>query len=1582
METGLTQITKYLLSQSWHIAVLVLVVAIVSALLRNKSAHVRYLLWLIVLAKCLVPPLLTIPLAILPREKTPPPPAISLRMPTVNFDAVQNEAMFALPAAVREPSIIDGLAQVTAGQWLAVGWLAGLSVLLIVALVKALRTNRWLGRERKCPPARLRGDVDNLFAALDIKNAPAVWLVDGIGQPFVWGLPRGAVYLPANFAQINNPKHRRSVLMHELSHVLRLDASINLMQIIAQAIFWFHPLVWWANKKLRQEREKCCDEMAIARLEALPKDYGSAIVDTLIAERRSSRPVPSLAIAGPARNIEDRIKTIMNPGRKFYRRPGIVALVSVVLLAAVAVPTTLALTSRRADAPGENAPIAREDSADNAESNPRRVVSYSDSAESSLHAEDTRPQILFDCRIYEVSAEVQVAPDQEPAEDRTPVSVHTGKKYADRLAKLAQTESGASKLLAEPQVLILDGEEATISVESQTVCITGYLEPDQPGQEPTPITKTLLGGIKLKLTGKILQSKVTGKILQSSRIKLDIDFTRSQPAVKTRRDSKGRKIQIPLRTTNTLVSEVIVNDAQPVIIAAGESLKETDRRVVLVITPSIISTTDTKTDIATTGEPPDEPIRVVKSFVELALKGRNTEAAALAKPSDSVARQVGKLPGLLAGRRLDVQQARADGANAMVVSTFLKGDHEREGHLVFFLVKEAGRWLIENIYLESPAALQERLAIFLGEAPGAKAIHLPMPAAVRDTAQGDSMLSHAFEPKYISRTQLRESLRRWVGRLPKDTPIAAVMEVEGQLRVYGSPEAIEMAKAFVAEVDVRPGTKVSRIFELKHADCGTLAQSLSRLLDALYKDAPGQGSLGGKVTIVPDGRTNRLIVQGTAADLQKLEALIEALDVPADSGKSSYKPAGPVKTLYRIYRLEHADAGELAQTLTCLAPVIADAREGTSETAEAAGTESLIQITALAGLNQLLVVAPEHKFAELEELVRALDVPYERTGWAEHVEPADELIAEIEQIASRSGAGPGGTPEDGVTAAPRIRFEKLSHDFGEVAPGSSNTVEFKFTNEGAGTLKITKVAAACACTVAALEKKEYPPGEGGSLKVTYGAGSAAGVSTKRLYVYTNDKANPKVALTVSARIVPRIVCEPKRASILLKNNKAEFPELKISSLDGKPFSITAFEATGNSIAAEIDASRRATEFVLKPDIDPSKLQRGMNGVIEISLSHPQCKRVSIRFDVLPEFKINPPVIIIWDAEPGKTVSRDLWLLNNYGEDFTVESISSSNDFVKVQASQKIANGYKMRLGITPPPAEGRSRFTDDVLIKTSPGDGELRIICRGFYARGARPAAAKDAPKSAVKREKDDAANTLQLETLKAERDMLAREMETLRSRIAGMVEGSGSTVLREREEGALKEVGRLLKKLTEAESRRIRLQIKIALFEKAQEPVGPGQLLAMRQQYINDDPTVKALSERIAQLRVELLTLSQTYSKDHPEHRRKADLLDSLVARLDQARANLAKAVDELISEQASDARKQQLTELRAELEQSVKEERDLRDLLVRTDRQAVTLGQQQLLLLKLQLDLSTQKHEDLCLRIEELEKARRKRSVPSLDF
>lgn len=98
----------------------------------------------------------------------------------------------------------------------------------------------------------------------------------------------------------------------------------------------------------RTEREKCCDETAIAHFGAKAGDFGSAIADILSAEHKSTQPIPSLAVAGPVKNIENRIKPIMKPDKTFHKHAGANAVITILLLALVTVPTSLVLSCRPA----------------------------------------------------------------------------------------------------------------------------------------------------------------------------------------------------------------------------------------------------------------------------------------------------------------------------------------------------------------------------------------------------------------------------------------------------------------------------------------------------------------------------------------------------------------------------------------------------------------------------------------------------------------------------------------------------------------------------------------------------------------------------------------------------------------------------------------------------------------------------------------------------------------------------------------------------------------------------------------------------------------------------------------------------------------------------------------------------------------------------------------------------------------------------------------------------------------------------------------------------------------------------------
>jgi internalin A len=356
MNAYASHMVSHLLAQSWQIALLAGMVGLISWALRNRNAHLRYLLWLIVLAKCLVPPLLTVPLAVLPERSSSPSIVGGVR--PEEYSALESPLSV---GGTTQPQELKPAAP-SIREFIALVWAAGTLLFLLWVGGRAVRYTSWLRDRRRPLSPALHESIQDSSLGFKFRKWPRIWLLEDITQPFVWGLLRGSVYLPADFVGWSGSDQQRSILAHELSHVARFDAGVNLLQVLAQALYWFHPLVWWANRKIRQEREKCCDEMAVVHLCTPPEHYTGAIVDALAAERRPGHPIPSLAIVGSVRDIEERIKTMLRPGRTFRRRPSLVAATVALLMALVTIPTALVLTARgQGQPPAQSAASERHD---------------------------------------------------------------------------------------------------------------------------------------------------------------------------------------------------------------------------------------------------------------------------------------------------------------------------------------------------------------------------------------------------------------------------------------------------------------------------------------------------------------------------------------------------------------------------------------------------------------------------------------------------------------------------------------------------------------------------------------------------------------------------------------------------------------------------------------------------------------------------------------------------------------------------------------------------------------------------------------------------------------------------------------------------------------------------------------------------------------------------------------------------------------------------------------------------------------------------------------------------------------------
>ncbi len=325
-------------------------------------------------------------------------------------------------------------------------------------------------------------------------------------------------------------------------------------------------------------------------------------------------------------------------------------------------------------------------------------------------------------------------------------------------------------------------------------------------------------------------------------------------------------------------------------------------------------------------------------------------------------------------------------------------------------------------------------------------------------------------------------------------------------------------------------------------------------------------------------------------------------------------------------------------------------------------------------------------------------------------EPAEQPLREPPAPQKK----PKPTRAEADKPASRITFEKTVHDFGEVGPATKKTAEFRFINTGDELLEIQRVQKCCGA-VTKLAKKQYAPGESGVLEVTYTFASKPMMMSKKVYVYSNDPQQQQVSLTIKAKVVCKVDCNPKKLPLFLDRENAGCSEITLTSLDGRPFSIAGFTCTGNVITADFDPDAEATKFVLFPKVDMEKARMHPKGLINIHLTHPEGKYVGLKYELLSQFTINPPLIVIF-AEPGKSLQKEIWIRNNYGEDFEIESTSSKENNIRVLSHNKVNKGHRFEVEITPPPAEGKLRFTDVFFINIKGGE-KLAVTCNGYYSK-------------------------------------------------------------------------------------------------------------------------------------------------------------------------------------------------------------------------------------------------------------------------
>jgi uncharacterized protein (TIGR03435 family) len=272
-------------------------------LCRSQSASVRYVIACAAMSAMLITVVATAALVERPTAAAPNSGA-SVRI------AVEPRANVLLPIHVSEATASERMANArrleTILPWIVFAWLAGVLLLFARSAAGWWRVRRLHQIALTSPPSKWQIAATRIGAALGIPRMVRVVELSAIDVPMVVGCLRPIVVLPIAALSSLNAAQVEAILAHELAHVRRHDYLVNLMQTFVETVLFYHPAVWWLSARMRDEREHCCDDVAVAVC-GDPVEYATALAE-LEAWRSGS---VSIAIAATGGSLLQRVRRIL-----------------------------------------------------------------------------------------------------------------------------------------------------------------------------------------------------------------------------------------------------------------------------------------------------------------------------------------------------------------------------------------------------------------------------------------------------------------------------------------------------------------------------------------------------------------------------------------------------------------------------------------------------------------------------------------------------------------------------------------------------------------------------------------------------------------------------------------------------------------------------------------------------------------------------------------------------------------------------------------------------------------------------------------------------------------------------------------------------------------------------------------------------------------------------------------------------------------------------------------------------------------------------------------------------------------------
>ncbi len=277
----------------WQSTLFAGVVWLLTFLLKKNRAQARYALWLVASVKFLIPFSLLV--------------SLGSYVSWLKGASAQIAVSVVLLRVSGPFGRSQGLARLLP-EFLAAAWLCGCAAVLILS---RLRWNRVTAAVRQALPVHSGAELETLRQlerSLKISRRIQLLASDSSLEPGIIGILRPVLLLPVGIADRLDHKQLTAILTHELCHVRRRDNLAAALHMLVEAVFWFHPLVWWIGARLVEERERACDEEVLS-LGSDPEVYAEGILK--VCEFYLESPLACAAgITGS--NLKRRMEEIMH----------------------------------------------------------------------------------------------------------------------------------------------------------------------------------------------------------------------------------------------------------------------------------------------------------------------------------------------------------------------------------------------------------------------------------------------------------------------------------------------------------------------------------------------------------------------------------------------------------------------------------------------------------------------------------------------------------------------------------------------------------------------------------------------------------------------------------------------------------------------------------------------------------------------------------------------------------------------------------------------------------------------------------------------------------------------------------------------------------------------------------------------------------------------------------------------------------------------------------------------------------------------------------------------------------------------